>query len=166
MSLPLIRNATSSDLKKLVELQLSLQRHAEKSNPWVWRITEEGKTSIRQKFEKTLSDSNSRIVVAEIGGGVVGFSQGEVARRTDYSPERVGTISLIYVAEKFRRRGIGSHLVEKLCQFFIKEKVEQVTLRFIIGNIEAQRFWSKLNFEPIITAVSIRPEELKKRLAK
>ncbi len=164
MSFPLIRNATSSDLKKLVDLQLSLQRHAEKSNPWVWRITEEGKTLIRQKFEKTLSDSNSRIVVAEMSGEVVGFSQGEVVHRTDYFPESVGTISLIYVAENFRRRGIGSRLVEKLCQFFIKEKVEQVTLRYIIGNIEAERFWSKLNFEPIITTVSIRPEELKERL--
>lgn len=162
----MIRNATSSDLKKLVELQLSLQRHAEKSNPLIWRITEEGKALIRQKFEKTLSDSNSRILVAEMSGEVVGFSQGEVVHRTDYLPESVGTISLLYVVENFRRRGVGSRLVEKLCQFFIKEKVEQVTLRYIIGNIEAERFWSKLNFEPIITTVSIRPEELKERLAK
>jgi len=143
MSLPVIRSATSSDLKKLVELRLCLQLHAEKSNPWVWRVTEEGKRVIEQEFEKTLSDSNSRTVVAEMNGEVVGFALGEV-----------------------EHRGIGSRLVEKLCQFFIKEKVEQVTLRYIIGNIEAERFWSKLNFEPIITTISIRPEELKERLAK
>ena len=162
----MIRSATSSDLKKLVELRLCLQLHAEKSNPWVWRVTEEGKRVIEQEFEKTLSDSNSRTVVAEMNGEVVGFALGEVEHRTDYLPEIVGAISLIYVAEGFRRRGIGSRLVEKLCQFFIKEKVEQVTLRYIIGNIEAERFWSKLNFEPIITTISIRPEELKERLAK
>ncbi len=165
MSLPLIRNATASDLKRLVELQLCLQQHAEKSNPRVWQITEEGKTLLRKKLEKTLSDSNSRTIVAEMSGEVVGFSQGEVVHRTDYSPESVGMISRIYVAENFRRRGIGSRLVEKLCQFFLKEKVEQVTLRYIIGNVEAGRFWSKLSFAPTITTVSISPEELKKRLA-
>jgi len=162
----LIRDATFSDIEKLVELRLLLQQHAERSNPWVWKITEEGKTLLRQEFEEALGDSNTCIPVAEMRGKIIGFSQGEVEHRTDYLPESVGTIALIFVAESFRRQGIGSRLIEKLCQFFIKEKVEQVTLRFIIGNIEAQRFWIKLNFEPIITTVSIRPEELKKQLAK
>lgn len=160
----LIRNAKSSDLEKLVELWLSLQQHAEKSNPLIWRITNEGKSLLRQKFEKALRNSNSRIVVAEMSGEVMGFAYGQVLHRTDYLPKSVGTIASIYVAKNFRRRGVGKRLVKKLCQFFIEEKVEQITLRYMIGNIEAEGFWSKLKFEPIITTASISPEELKERL--
>jgi len=160
----LVRNAMSSDLEKLAEMRLSLQQHAEKSNPLIWRITREGKTLIKQKLEDALRDSNSCMVVAEIGGEVIGFVHGRVLHRTDYLPENVGHISTIYVAKSFRRRGVGRRLVEKLCRFFIREKVAQVTLRCIIGNIEAEGFWSKLRFKRIITTASIRPEELKKRL--
>jgi len=160
----LVRNAMTSDLKKLVELRLSLQQHVEKSNSLIWRITKEGTRILKQKFEETLRDSNSSMVVAEIDGEVIGFAYGQVVSRTDYLPERVGHISTIYVSKSFRRRGIGIRLVEELCQFFIRENVEQVTLRYIIGNIEAEEFWSKLRFKPIITTASIRPEELKKRL--
>lgn len=111
-------------------------------------------------------DSNSCIVVAEMSGEVIGFAHGEVLHRTDYLPESVGTISTIYVTKSFRRRGVGKRLVEKLCQFFIKKKVEQVTLRYIIGNIEAEGFWSRLRFVPIITTASAHPEELKERLVR
>lgn len=161
-----VRNATSSDLEKLVELRLSLQRHAEKSNSSVWRITKEGKRLLRQKLEKTLMESNNCMVVAEMSGEVVGFANGQVTHRTDYLPESVGAISTIFVTESFRRRGVGRRMVEKLCQFFIREKVEQITLRYIIGNIEAEGFWSELGFEQIITTASISPEELKERLAR
>lgn len=166
MSSILVRNAISSDLEKLVELRLSLQQHAEKSNPLIWRITKEGKALLRQNLEKALRDSNSCVVVAEMGGEVVGFAHGQVLHRTDYLPESIGVISTIYVIKSFRRRGVGSRMVEKLCQFFIEEKVEQVTLRYIVGNVEAEGFWSKLGLEPVITTVSIRLEELEERLVR
>jgi len=38
-----IRRAASPDVERIVELGLLLQEHVEESNPFVWRITEEGK---------------------------------------------------------------------------------------------------------------------------
>lgn len=160
----LIRNAKTSDLTKLVEFRLSLQKHAEKSNPRIWRVTKEGEALLKQNQEKALRDSNNRMVVAEMSGEVIGFAQGEILHRTEYLPESVGMISFIYVAKGFRRRGVGSRLVEKLCRFFLEEKAEHITLRYIIGNVEAEGFWSKLRFEPVIKTVSTRPEELKECL--
>jgi ribosomal protein S18 acetylase RimI-like enzyme len=160
----LVRNAMSSDIEKLLELRLSLQKHGERSNPLVWRITKEGETLLRQKLEDTLTDSNSCIAVAEANDGVVGYAIGQVQHRTDYLPATVGAISTIYVAESFRRRRVGRCLVKKLCEFFIRERVEQVTLRYIVGNKEAERFWSKLGFEPLIITVSASPKELQRRL--
>jgi ribosomal protein S18 acetylase RimI-like enzyme len=160
----LVRNAVPSDIEKLLELRLSLQKHGERSNPLVWRITKEGETLLRQKLEETLRDSNSCIAVAEANDEVVGYAICQVQHRTDYLPATVGQISTIYVAQSFRRRSVGRRLVKKLCEFFIKESVVQVTLRYIVGNKEAEEFWSKLGFEPLITAVSTSPKELQRRL--
>ncbi len=80
-----------------------MQKHVEKSNPWVWRITKEGEVLLRQNLEKALRDSNVRMVVAEMSREVVGFAQGKILHGTDYLPESVGMISFIYMTKGFRR---------------------------------------------------------------
>jgi hypothetical protein len=43
--------------------------------------------------------------------------------------------------------------VALLCRFFASEDVEDITLRYVVGNEEADAFWSALGFSPrIITA--------------
>ena len=78
-----IRRATAPDLDGLLELRLSLQRHVEASNPWIWRITEEGRSRLKQELEQMLEDGESRMVVAVKEGDLVGFAYGRVAHRTD-----------------------------------------------------------------------------------
>jgi ribosomal protein S18 acetylase RimI-like enzyme len=160
MSALLIRKAVSSDVERLVELRLFLQQHCEESNPSVWRITQEGKELLKQKVEDDLLERNSQVLVAEVDGEVVGFGQGEVAHRTDYLPKSVGSISTLYVRKKFRRRGIGTRLVKELCKLFSLEGAEQVTLRYIIGNKEAEKFWNNLGFKPIITTADAHPKKV------
>jgi len=147
----LIRMATRSDVEKLVALRILLQQHAEESNRLTWRITAEGKTLLREKVENELVDNKRRTLVAEMNGEIIGFIQGEVQRRIDYLPRTVGSISTAYVVGKFRRKGVGQMLVKRLFEFFSSEGVEDVTLRYIIGNREAERFWKKLGFQPVIT---------------
>jgi ribosomal protein S18 acetylase RimI-like enzyme len=161
MSGLLIRKAASSDVEKLVELRLLLQQHGEDSNPSVWRITEEGKALVKQKVENALVGINSQVLVAEMNGEVIGFIHGEVSRRTDYLPKSVGAISTIYVVKKLRRKGVGARLVNELFEFFNSERVEHVTLRYIVGNRAAEGFWKKLGFEPIITTAGMRLDELR-----
>ena len=160
----MIRTAMVSDLDGLVDLWLSMQRHMEESNRWIWRITEEGRGIVREKARKVLLDENSCVVVADRVGETVGFIYGQILRRTAYLPQSVGVISNIYVDESFRRLGVGGRLVEKLCQFFSAQDIEQVTLRYVIGNVEGERFWRKLGFEPIITTASARLSRLEKQL--
>jgi ribosomal protein S18 acetylase RimI-like enzyme len=149
-----VRIATASDLDKLAEMRLLLQQHSEKSNLRIWRITEEGKALLKQDMEKALLEGNTRIVVTTVNEEIVGYALGSVSHRTDYLPKTVGTIATIYVDEKHRRQGAGRHMVEELYKFFKAEKVEQVTLRYIVGNREAEAFWNKLEFTPIIKTAS------------
>jgi len=155
-----IRRTASSDVERIVELRLLLQEHAEKSNPLIWRITEEGKKLLKQKVENDIADSNIHVLLAEADGEIIGYVQGEVTRRSDYMPKTVGQISLMYVVKQSRRKGVGTCLVTELCKFLNSNKAEDLTARYIIGNKEAEVFWRKLGFESIITTSSTYLKEL------
>jgi len=146
-----IRRAASSDMERIVELRLLSQEHAERSNPLIWRITEEGKKLLKQRVENDLADNDIHVLLAEADGEIIGYVQGEVTRRSDHMPTTVGLVSLMYVVEQFRRKGVGRRLMKELCEFFNSNKVEDLTVRYIIGNKEAEGFWRKLGFESIIT---------------
>jgi len=159
-----IRRAASSDVERIVELRLLLQEHVEKSNPLIWRMTEEGKKLLKQKVENDLADSNIHVLLAEADGETIGYVQGEVTRRSDHMPRTVGQISLMYVVKQFRRKGVGRRLIKELCKFFGSNKAEDLTVRYIIGNKEAENFWRKLGFEPIITTSRTSATELDHKL--
>jgi GNAT superfamily N-acetyltransferase len=146
-----IRRAVSSDVKRIVELRLLSQEYFEASNPSIWRMTEDGKKLLKQKVENDLADSNIRVLLAEVDGVIMGYVQGQVTSRSDYAPRTVGLVQLIYVVQQFRRKGVGRLLMKELCRFFNSNKAEHLTVRYIIGNMEAEGFWKKLGFEPIIT---------------
>jgi GNAT superfamily N-acetyltransferase len=126
----------------------------------IWRITEEGKKLLKQKVENDMANGNVQILLAEAGGEIIGYVQGEVACRSDYMPKTVGQVSLMYVVKQFRRKGVGRRLMEQLIKFFYSNKAEDLTVRYVIGNKEAEEFWRKLGFESIITTGSTRTKEL------
>jgi len=162
----LIRNVETSDLEELVKLRLSFQHHMEASNPRVWRITEEGRSHLREDTEQKLINEEGRMLVAVTEKELVGFAYGEVSHRTTYTPNVIGQISIVYVREEFRRQGVGKQLVEELCQFFRSKNVEEVTLNYISGNKEAEGFWGVLGFEPVRISANLGFEQLMKQLRK
>lgn len=162
-NIPSIRKATPSDIDKLVQLRLLLQQHCEESNPMIWHMTEEGKTILKQRVQNELSINNSHVLIAEMNGEIIGSAHGEITHRTDYTPKTVGSISTVYVVREFRKRGVGALLVKQLCELFDAEGVEDVTLRYIIGNKEAEAFWRKLGFKPIITTAKTSLKELENK---
>jgi ribosomal protein S18 acetylase RimI-like enzyme len=159
-----IRRATKSNVERIVELRLLSQEHFEESNRLIWRITEEGKNLIKQKVETDLTDSNVLVLLAEAGGEIIGYVRGEVTCRSDYAPRTVGQVSLIYVVKQFRRKGVGKRLMKELCRFFNSNKAENLTVRYVIGNREAEAFWRKLGFEPIIMTGSTHLRKLDSKL--
>jgi len=155
-----IRRAASSDLKRIVELRLLLQEHVEKSNPLTWRMTEEGMRLLKQEVENELATGKVQVLLAEADGEVVGFVQGEVTCRSEFMPRTVGHISLMYVMKQFRRKGVGRRLMKELCKFFTLNKAESLTVRYVIGNTEAERFWKKLGFVSMIMTSSTYLKDL------
>jgi ribosomal protein S18 acetylase RimI-like enzyme len=105
-------------------------------------------------------NNNICVLLAEADGEIIGYVQGEVTSRGDYMPKTVGHVSLIYIMKQFRRKGVGRCLMKELCKFFNSNKAEHLTVRYIVGNKKAERFWRKLGFESIITTSATHLKEL------
>ncbi len=149
-----IRPARPADLERLVVLQLALQDHLEASNPALWRMAGEARELVKGQLAARLAAPGTRVLVAEHGrDGLVGVIYGRVVTNTRYTPSRAGTIDQVFVWPGHRRHGVASRLVAELCQFFEREGIDDLSLRYVAGNEEAAAFWTALGFEPrIVTA--------------
>ena len=149
-----LRPAQEADLDSLNELLLALQDRIEASNPDLWRMKPEARHNLKGQIRSRLNAANGCALVAEHDeDGVVGVIFGRIVVNKRYTPSRAGQIDQAFVRADHRRGGVGSRLVALLCGFFASEGVEDITLRYVAGNEEADRFWSALGFSPrIITA--------------
>lgn len=163
---PKFREAQPKDKNQLLEMRLLMQRHMEASNTRIWHMTEKGKQEIGTEIDQMLSDEVGRVMVAEMDGSLVGYAYGTISHRTSYTPRSVGFIYGIYVRELYRRRGIGTCLVGELCRFFDEGDVEEVNLRYVLGNREGEEFWRDLGLKPVIHTANTSLEELEARLRK
>jgi ribosomal protein S18 acetylase RimI-like enzyme len=153
-----VRPAQVTDLDRLVELLLALQNHLEGTNPDLWQMKGEARDQLRSQIAARLVAANSCALVAEHDrDGVVGVVLGRIVTNNRYIPDRAGLVDQVYVRENHRRRGIASWLMVELCHFFAGQGVDDLSLRYVVGNEEAAGFWEALGFaQRIVTAGASR----------
>ena len=158
--------ARREDLDRLEILLLALQDHLEAANPTLWQKSEGARRGLRAQIANRLQAGDSMTLVAEhIDDGVVGVINGRVVRNTRYLPSQAGTIDQAFVRADHRRCGVGSALVAAICSFFSDQGVEDLSLRYVVGNQEAAAFWTALGFEPRIMIAGASRDQVKARLA-
>ena len=160
-----IRRARESDLDRLLELLAALQKHLEERNPRVWRESAGDRERARDRLAKRLSSPKACVIVAvNDEGTVVGLAVGNILSQERYLPNAAAYIETAFVEQPYRRCGLGSRLVAELCRFFASHDVEEMSLRYIVGNYEAEQFWSKLGFEPIIVTATATRQDVEKMI--
>ena len=162
-----LRPAQTADLDSLIELLLALQDRIEASNPDLWRMKPEARHNLKGQIRSRLRAANGSALVAEHDeDGIVGVIFGRIVVNNRYTPSRAGQIDQAFVHADHRRAGVGSRLVALLCHFFVAEGVEDITLRYVVGNEEADAFWSALGFSPRIITAGARRDTLEHSLHK
>ena len=160
-----LRPAQPADLDGLIELLLALQDRIEASNPDLWRMKPGARRNLKGQIGARLEAANSCALVAEHEeDGVVGLIFGRIVVNNRYTPSRAGQVDQAFVRADHRRAGVGSRLVALLCRFFASEDVEDITLRYVVGNEEAANFWSALGFSPRIITAGVGREALEQRV--
>ena len=101
-----------------------------------------------------LTATNGCALVAEHDhNGIVGMIFGRIVTNNRYTPTKAGLVDQAFVLPDHRRQGLATRLVAELCRFFADTGVEDLSLRYVVGNKEAAAFWSALGFAPrIVTA--------------
>jgi GNAT superfamily N-acetyltransferase len=160
-----IRPADRADLDRLVELLLALQDHLEAANPDLWRMKEESRVNLKARIASRLDAANSLTLVAEHEqDSIVGLISGRIAANNRYDPPLAGLVDQAFVRPDHRRQAVASRLVAELCRFFADNGVEDLSLRYVVGNKEAAAFWSALGFAPRILTAGARRSEVQARL--
>jgi GNAT superfamily N-acetyltransferase len=160
-----LRTAESADLNRLIELLLALQDHIEASNSSLWRMDDEARTNLKGQISARLQAADSCALVAEHEqDGVIGVTFGRIIVNNRYTPSRAGQIDQAFVRADHRRGGVGSRLAAGLCQFFSGAGVEDISLRYVMGNDEAAGFWSALGFAPRIVTAGAGRRAVEQRL--
>ena len=147
-----IRKATSADSNEIELMMLDFEEHMELTNPNVWRITDFGRSEIPKHVKDLLSDIRQTFVAE--GEDVIGFASTHVIRRANFNPGTIGFIDMIYVKEEHRRKRVALKLLSKITDYFIKENVNEVNLRYVVGNTVAETLWSELGMQSVLLTVN------------
>jgi len=149
-----IRVAKESDIDSFFDMRLALQAHLEENNPDIWRLSDEGRKQYKEQSIELFSAPDARVLLAvNDKGQPVGMVAGRINRSPKYIPNMSGSIECLFVKEEYRRHGVGTELVLGLCDFFSSRGVEEISVRYVVGNREGEEFWGKLGFQPrIVTA--------------
>ena len=160
-----IREAQESDMDRLIEMRLVLQKHHEERNPQMWRMSTGRREGLRDETNQLLSDENSCVFVALDGSGnTVGMVVGRIIESEHHEPAIFGTIERLFVSEAWRRCGVGIGLVRQVGQFFAERDIEEVTVKYIAGNTEGIQLWDKLGFQPRLIIAGTKLHDLQSRL--
>ncbi len=91
-------------------------------------------------FYNIYSSWPNAFLVADINGKIVGFIAGSKLSSIE------GRILLLAVEAPYRRRGIGTRLLEKFLNICLTENIKQVRLEVREDNYEAIRFYMNRGF--------------------
>ncbi|MDO8478276.1 MAG: GNAT family N-acetyltransferase [Candidatus Rokubacteria bacterium] len=104
-------------------------------------------TSFRDGLVKKRSDQETRALTAEVDGELSGFALATIQENGPLvMPERIGYVSLIVVAPKSRRTGVGDALWNGMRDWFLSRGIRDVELYTEVGNDLSNAFWERRGF--------------------
>jgi predicted HTH domain antitoxin/ribosomal protein S18 acetylase RimI-like enzyme len=153
------RPATKDDLDTILTFRKRLQRHLTDSNPRIWRRNMES-DALRDEALEEITGPARWTIIAEHNHAPIGHISGRVVTRTDEEPATIGAITTMWVEPNHRNRGVGTTLVRSLLDKLTQAGAQDITLRIVNGNAEAQSFWAGLGFQPTITVANAEPSRV------
>jgi len=157
------RPATRDDLDTILTFRKRLQRHLTDSNPRIWRRNTESDALRDEALDET-TGPRKWTIIAEENHSPIGYISGGAITRPDEEPPTIDVITTMWVEPAHRDRGAGTRLVRDLLQRLVDAGVEDVTLRYVAGNSEAEQFWAGLGFQPTITVANAEPRTIMKAM--
>lgn len=147
----LIRNATSRDVPRIVQLWKSLMAYHVKHHGYgrgIFRYKKD-KLALYVKFlKKQLRRRNAAVFVAETNGKIAGHVMVEVHKVPPiYVYDKDAYICEIVVDERYRGKGIGTMLLKEVERWTKKKEMRSIALVVHIANKNALSLYRKSGFK-------------------
>lgn len=153
-----LRRARERDLERLVALFfVLLEYHAERSPRLALRGGAEAEEQVRRLVTARLRDGDSRVLVWEEGGDLLGLCIARVlSRPAIFEETERGEIEHLLVRESARRRGIGRALAEAGLGWMCERGIRRAEIQVAAENAGARDFWRALGFSAAMDVLERR----------
>ncbi len=141
----IIRDAQNKDLESLAKLGVRLNKYEWDCDPKL-KIKIATIKQTKKEFSNNLRSKNTKILVAEIEGNLIGYCIGSIEKPKHFNFKRLGYINSCFVDDKFRGKSIGKKLIGSMDDWFRKKRIKVVELGVLHVNISA-KIWRKMGFQ-------------------
>jgi ribosomal protein S18 acetylase RimI-like enzyme len=143
-----ITEAREEHIPALGKLIMDFIKYTEEINPVFGAPESAEKTIIDQFIRPAMKSENSRIILAQDSGRIVGYSYAVIIEANPAMAKRdkYGYIHDLFIIPEYRRRGIGKQLFDEILKWLHSQDIERVELEVIVGNYLANSFWKKQGF--------------------
>jgi GNAT superfamily N-acetyltransferase len=155
-----VRTARAEDVPALVDLWLELRDEGLRRRT----NTAESPEHAAARFELALADDFSRVVVAVYEGQIIGMAQLWRSRPSLLGETSSVELSAMHVADAHRRRGAGKALVAAAVAFAEELAAESVVVSVFPQHRDANRFYARLGFAPLVVRRVAGVTALRRRL--
>ena len=141
------RTALISDVPALKRIQ---QRLVSYERPFDRGIPRKGKV-IYYNIKKLVRARNTYFLVAASKNNIIACAFGQVRKNAAWAVNKTyGHIGLVFVDEKFRRKGISRCMIGQLVKWFEKKKVRDIRLEVYGKNIPAVKAYREYGFRDFV----------------
>jgi GNAT superfamily N-acetyltransferase len=103
--------------------------------------------SVEQRIRLHLNDPSTILLIAEIGGSVVGFSSFHLIPLI-HDDGYMGRITAFVVDKENRRQGIGKALIQKIETFGLQMGCKRFEVASNENREDAHRFYERFGYKP------------------
>lgn len=141
------RKASADDIEKICELWKEAVVLAGKYEP-VFRPSDTGALHFVNFVAECIANDLNIVLVAEYNDLVVGYCMMTIEQYDDYYCAcRYGYIVDLSVTLNFRRKGIGSLLLEKAKQLCLENDISRIEVSVSTKNPLSSAFWRRKGFD-------------------
>ncbi len=148
-----IRKAEAKDVDAIVEMVRRLKmlngefdRH--------FSVRENFRDEVRNYLKESIQNKDGFIIqVAEENSKIIGLLKIDLHRRIYYNPEIEARITEFYIMPEYRRKGLGSDLMNSSMEILKAKNVKILTTEFPTLNLIAMNFAKGKGFKEMISVL-------------
>jgi ribosomal protein S18 acetylase RimI-like enzyme len=157
--MPLVRPATRADLPSVIRLWREMWDLHAALDPR-FETSPDADRAMREFLDGHYDSDDSRILVAEEGATVVGYTLGTILENPPVIPHpRFGYVADLAVTASARRQGTGARLLAELHAWFRSRGVATAEVQVAVINRESRAFWRKNGYTDFLERLQRRITE-------